>query len=167
MRRNVIEYGILLLGLANQEIKEVLLQSLKTDPYFEVRAMAAQALGALYPPDEELEAALTEALEDCSPGVVCQVIRALGSLARQPEVQCHFKKFYLHGNWQFRQEVVVALQRLLERGVLSPRDLNGDVEQILATSPYFKPEFPLKKSLDSLAAQVRQQAPGPDPGNRP
>ena len=167
VRRNVIEYGILLLGLANQEIKETLLESLKTDPYFEVRAMAAQALGALYPPDEQLEAALIKALEDCSPGVVCQAIRALGSLARQPEVQRHFKKFYLHGNWQFRQEVVVALQRLLERGILSPRDLNGDVEQILATSPYFKPEFPLKKSLDSLAAQVRQQAPGSDPGNQP
>ena len=87
--------------------------------------------------------------------VVIQVIRALGKIAVQHEVLEQLKKFYLHSNWQFRQEVVSTLKKLLEREILRPQDVAADLDQILASSPYFIPEFPLKDRLQELAELVR------------
>ena len=155
LRRNVIEYGLRLLQIASPEVKESLLDVLRTDPYFEVRAMAAKILGELFDPDERIENALVAALGDRASLVVIQVIRALGKIAAQRRVLEQLKKFYLHPNWQFRQEVVSTIKQLLERGILLPQDVAVDVEQILASAPYFIPEFPLKERLQELAELVR------------
>ncbi len=154
LRRNVIEHGIRLLRIASDEVRRVLLEVMDGDPYFEVRATAAQVLGELFHPDELIEEALVKALDDRASAVVIQAIRALGCIARQPDVPASLKRFYLHSDWQFRQEVVKTLARLLEREVVCPADLTADLDQILATSPYFEPEFPLKESLRELAVRV-------------
>ena len=155
LRRNVIEYGLRLLRITSGEVKEVLLDVLSSDPYFEVRATAARVLGELFDPDERIENALVVALGDRASLVVIQVIRALGKIAAQHEVLEQLKKFYLHSNWQFRQEVVSTLKHLLEREILCPQDVAADLDQILASSPYFIPEFPLKDRLQELAELVR------------
>jgi len=160
LRRNIIEQGIRLLGPVEEQVKQALLKALATDPYFEVRAAAAQVLGELFPPDEPLENGLTAALEDRSPGVVVQAICALGAVSRRPEVLGHLQRFYLHSNWQFRQEVVAALIQLVDRGVLTPGEVAPQLDKILATSPYFHPEFPLNEKLRELAALSQMDAAG-------
>ena len=155
LRRNVIEYGLRLLRITSVEVEEALLDVLSSDPYFEVRASAAQVLGELFDPDERIENALVAALGDRASLVVIQVIRALGKIAAQHGVLEHLKTFYLHPNWQFRQEVVSTLKQLLDREILRPQDVAADLDQILASSPYFIPEFPLKERLQELAELVR------------
>ena len=120
LRRNAIEFGVRLLGAGDDEVQEALLESLEEDPYFEVRAAAAQALGQLFNSCERLEAALLHALGDRSPGVVLQAIRALGRIGRRPDILSHLEKFYLHSNWQFRQEVTTVLKLRVERGGPDP-----------------------------------------------
>lgn len=156
LRRNAIEYGIRLLRVADGQVEEALLQALRQDPYFEVRAVAAQALGELFPPGERLEEALAQALEDPAAAVVVQALRALGSVGQRPQILKPLKRFYLHPDWQFRQELVTALRRLLQRGVLSAQEVGEGVEEILAMSPHFKPEFPLKENLRQLVEQLSQ-----------
>lgn len=151
LRRNTVEIGIALMAIANDEVKAVLLGVLEQDPYFEVRAAAAQVLGRLFSADDMVEAALVKALDDPGCRVVIRALEALGLVARDPEVRSTLQRFYLHPNWQFRQEVVVALRRLLERGVLGGDQVAVDVDHILAISPYFEPEFPLKNNLRRLA----------------
>jgi len=161
LRRNAVEFGIRLLGVANEEVQEVLLRVLALDPYFEVRAAAAQELGQLYEPDDRIEAALSAALDDPSTTVVCQAIRALGHIALHGQVLEKLRTFYLHENWQYRQEVVDTLMRLLERQVLAAPEIAQDVEQILSTAPYFEPNFPLADKLRLLAQRVCPDAPIP------
>lgn len=155
LRRNAIEYGIRLLRVADAEVEETLLQCLRQDPYFEVRAAAAQALGELFPPGERLEDALEQALDDPSAPVVIQALRALGAIGQRPRLLERLKRFYLHPEWQFRQELVTALRRLLQRGILCPQEVAGQADQILAMSPHFKPEFPLKENLRQLVQQLQ------------
>ncbi|MCC7262967.1 MAG: glycosyltransferase [Candidatus Latescibacteria bacterium] len=154
LRRNIVEHGIRLLRVADGVVEEALLRALREDPYFEVRAAAAQIIGELFPASEALEEALLERLGDARSGVVVQVLRALGAIAVRPQVLDRLQAFYLHPNWQFRQEVVSTLRRLLQRRVLEALAVNERMDQILAMSPYFKPEFPLKENLRQLVAEV-------------
>ena len=158
LRRNIVEQGIRLLGVADDEVKQVLMQSLVTDSYFEVRSAAAQVLGELFGPDDQIEELLIVAMKDRSPGVVVQAIRALGEVGQRAEILEVLERFYLHSNWQFRREVVGVLKRLVERGVLDPGKAAVQLDQILATSPYFQPEFPLNEKLRELAELCRQKA---------
>jgi UDP-N-acetylglucosamine--N-acetylmuramyl-(pentapeptide) pyrophosphoryl-undecaprenol N-acetylglucosamine transferase len=154
LRRNVIEYGFRHLDVSASHIEGVLVGVLQSDPYFEVRAAAAAALGQRCISDGS-EGALLAALRDRSPRVVIHSLRSLGETGHRPELLESLRGFYLHADSQFRQEVVVALQRLLSRAVLRPEDVEGDVDQILATSAGFEPSFPLKESLRALVEQLR------------
>jgi HEAT repeat protein len=156
LRRNIVEHGIRVLQVNEGAVEEALLRALREDPYFEVRAAAAQALGELFSPGEGLEEALVARLGDPRAGVVVQVLRALGSLGVRPQLLAHLERFYLHPNWQFRQEVVTTLRRLLQRRVLEPQAVGERMEQILAMSPFFKPEFPLKENLRQLVTELKQ-----------
>ena len=132
-------------------MREALLGALKDDPYFEVRAMAAKALGESMAPCDELERELIAALDDSYPEVVIEVIGALGTVARGPDIIAQLQRFYLHDSWQVRRQVVAVLYRLLERRVVVMEDVKEGAEQILATSPFFAPQFPLKQQLNALA----------------
>lgn len=157
LRRNIVE-GIRLLCVGDDEVKQALMQALATDPYFEVRSAAARVLGELFEPDGQIEELLIATVEDHSPGVVVQAIRALGEIGQRPEVLGVLKGFYLHSNWQFRREVVGALKRLVERDVLASGKVAAQLDQILATSPYFQPEYPLNEKLRELAELCQQKA---------
>jgi UDP-N-acetylglucosamine--N-acetylmuramyl-(pentapeptide) pyrophosphoryl-undecaprenol N-acetylglucosamine transferase len=157
LRRNVIEQGIHQLGVADESIERVLLEALVADPYYEVRAAAARTLGVLFQPEARIEEALTAALDDRSSAVVAQAIRSLGHIGSRPDLLNLLRRFYLHRNWQFRLEVVGTLKRLTERGVLDPGEGRAQLNQILATSPYFQPKFPLEEGLRELARRIQQR----------
>ena len=160
VRRNVIEHGLHNLDEMADRVEEVLVRALETDPYFEVRAAAARALGDRNAIEDTTNATLLTALTDRSPRVVIQALRAVGRVGRGgDELLGALRRFYIHPDSQFRQEVVRALGYLLHRGVLSAEDLDEDVDQILATSSGFEPAFPLKESLGKLAEQVRSSRP--------
>ena len=156
LRRNAIEFGIRKLDEADETVKEALILALREDPYFEVRSMAAKALGEFMGPCAELERNLVDALDDPYPEVVVEVIEALGSIAPHPKVLEHLQRFYLHDSWQIRQSVVSVLAQLLERRLVDLDEVAKSADQILRTSPFFKPHFPLKQQLDSLLQQLER-----------
>ncbi len=152
LRRNTIQIALRGLRVVGErKVEAALLVALETDPYFEVRAAAADLLGEEGKPSDRIEGALVNALSDRSRRVVARAIRALGAVGRDSGLIRLLRSFYHHPDWQIRYEVVLALQNLLRRGVLGPREMAGEAEQVLATSPNFTPEFPLKESLAELA----------------
>ena len=159
IRRNVVEYGLRGLGATDAQTRAALLNALEADPYFEVRAWAAQALGELFAVDGEIESTLFAALDDSSPEVIVQALSALGKISCNPDLLARLRRFYLHSNWQIREQVVLVLIEFLQRGVLEPTQLERDLDQVLISMPYFKPEFPLGTHLSQLADLVRADRP--------
>ena len=152
LRRNTIQIALRWLRVAREpKVEAALLFALETDPYFEVRAAAADLLGEEGKPSDRIEGALVNALSDRSRRVVARAIRALGAVGQDSGLIRLLRSFYHHPDWQVRHEVVLALQNLLRRGVLGPAEMAGEAERVLATSPNFTPEFPLKESLAELA----------------
>ena len=153
LRRNVIEYGLRLLPDDSDEVFASLTRALAEDPYFEVRAAAAQLLGERFA-GSRLEALIIPALQDRSPRVVVQAVRALGKVAVNAEVMDELRHLYEHPDWQFRQEVVGAISQLLDRGIIRAADVSGELDRILGTAPSFEPTFPLRDGLQTLAAKL-------------
>ena len=129
------------------------------DPYFEVRAWSARALGELFAVDDAIESTLFSALDDSAPEVIVQALSALGKISYNPDLLARLRRFYLHPNWQIREQVVLVLIEFLQRGVLEPAQLERDLDQVLISMPYFKPEFPLGTHLRELADLVRASRP--------
>ena len=159
IRRNVVEYGLRGLGATDTQTRAALLNALETDPYFEVRAWSAQALGEMFTADDEIESALCAALDESAPEVVVQALSALGKISHNPDLLTRLRRFYLHPNWQFREQVVLVLIEFLQRGVLEPAQLERDLDQVLISMPYFEPEFTLGANLRELAERVRAGLP--------
>ena len=74
---------------------------------------------------------------------------------RHAELLQRLRLFYLHPNWQFRHGVILALIDFLRRGVLQPAQLQDDLDKVLASTPYFRPGFPLNERLRELSDLVR------------
>ncbi len=159
IRRNVVEHGLRGLGATDAQTRAALLNALAADPYFEVRAWSARALGELFDVDGEIESTLFAALDDSSPEVIVQALSALGKISRNPDLLARLRRFYQHSNWQIRDQVVLVLIEFLQRGVLEPTQLERDLDQVLISMPYFKPEFPLGTHLRQLADLVRADQP--------
>ena len=159
IRRNVVEYGLRGLRATDAQTRVALLNALEADPYFEVRAWSAQALGEMFTADDEIERALCAALDERAPEVVVQALSALGKISHNPDLLARLRRFYLHPNWQFREQVVLVLIEFLQRGVLEPAQLERDLDQVLISMPYFEPEFTLGAHLRELAERVRDGVP--------
>ena len=159
IRRNVVEHGLRGLGANDAQTRAALLNALSVDPYFEVRAWAARALGELFAVDGEIESTLFAALDDSAPEVIVQALSTLGKISRNPDLLARLRRFYLHPSWQIREQVVLVLIEFLQRGVLEPTQLERDLDQVLISMPYFKPEFPLGTHLRQLADLVRADQP--------
>jgi len=161
LRRNAIEWGVRLLGVADNRTRDVLQRALVEDPYFEVRAAAARMLGQCEDCNTTTEQALITALDDASPAVVVEALGTLGTVATSSYFLSYMKPFYEHVNWQFRQGVVSALAKGIERGVLAPDEVAHEIEHILTSSPHFKPTFDLNESLSALARQIEAEGESP------
>jgi len=119
-------------------------------------------LGEQFAVDDAIENGLCSALDDPAPEVVIQALYALGKVSRGVDLLERLRRFYLHPNWQFRYGVVNALIDFLRRGVLQPEQLEHDLDQVLASTPYFKPEFTLNERLRELSELAH-----PDPTKAP
>ena len=159
VRRNVVEHGLRGLRATDAQTRAALLNALDADPYFEVRAWSARALGELFAVDDAIESTLFSALDDSAPEVIVQALSALGKISYNPDLLARLRRFYLHPNWQIREQVVLVLIEFLQRGVLEPAQLERDLDQVLISMPYFKPEFPLGTHLRELADLVRASRP--------
>jgi hypothetical protein len=51
---------------------------------------------------------------------------------------------------------VQALTKGLDRGVLPIEEIAGDLDEIIASSPFFKPKFALNESLRALSLRVEE-----------
>jgi UDP-N-acetylglucosamine--N-acetylmuramyl-(pentapeptide) pyrophosphoryl-undecaprenol N-acetylglucosamine transferase len=156
LRRNVVEWGIRLLSVADTQTRSALELALLEDPYFEVRSASARVLGEQCNPNSHTESTLFKALDDSSPDVVVEALKALGDLAGGKELLPALRPFYQHPNWQYRQGVVQALTKGLDRGVLPIEEIAGDLDEIIASSPFFKPKFALNESLRALSLRVEE-----------
>jgi len=156
LRRNIIEYGLRLLPDDGDEVFAALSRALTEDPYFEVRAAAAELLGERFG-ERCIEALIRPALRDRSPRVVVQAIRALGKVAGHADVMDELRLMYEHPDWQYRLEVVRAIAKLLDRGIVAPSDVAGEVDEILSTAPSFEPTFPLRDGLRTLSAKLHHR----------
>lgn len=154
LRRNVVEWGIGGLGADDVSTRAALAVALVEDPYFEVRAASARMLGEAGAVDAAAESALMQALDDRSPDVVVAALNALGEIGTGSGLLPRLRGFYLHPNGQFRQGVVGALARGVERGVFSADEVARDLDGIIASSPHFTPTFALNESLRALSQQV-------------
>ncbi|MBT6144595.1 MAG: hypothetical protein HN712_30295 [Gemmatimonadetes bacterium] len=170
LRRNAVEHALALIGLVDggEKVRAALLQALREDPYFEVRRACATLLGEqALAGDAEVEDALMVALDDRAPSVVTAALAALGQVGDHGELLLpRLRRFYVHPDWQFRQQMVIALDRLLQRHVIEGSQIVDDLDVILSTSPNFVPSFPMKRSLDDLAMRVRTHL-SPDDPSRP
>lgn len=160
VRRNAVEWGLHLLGEADLATRDALEKTLAEDPYFEVRAAAARLLGQLPNPQDTSEVVLFAALDDRCPAVVVEALNALGSVATSGALLERLRPFFQHANWQYRQGVVLALTKALERGVLEPSEVAGVLDQILTSSSHFKPNFALNEALQTLAERAAPQREG-------
>ncbi len=156
LRRNAIEWGIRLLRVADRPTRSALEAALLEDPYFEVRSAAARVLGEQCQPNARTESVLMTALGDRSSAVVVEALKALGHLATGAELLPALRRFYMHPNWQYRQGVVLALAKGVDRGVLAAEDVAGELDEIIASSPFFKPTFALNESLRALAHRLEE-----------
>lgn len=156
LRRNVVEWGVRLLGVADAQTRSALEAALLEDPYFEVRSVSARVLGEQCEPNGHTESTLFEALNDASSDVVVEALKALGNLAAGKELLPALRPFYQHPNWQYRQGVVLALAKGVDRGVLPIEDIADELDKIIASSPFFKPTFALNESLRALSQRVEE-----------
>ncbi|MFC1724111.1 glycosyltransferase [candidate division KSB1 bacterium] len=161
IRRNTV-YSIMNIGVYNNEIRDVLISVLRTDPYYEVRAAAAEALTQFsdeIKEDIELENVLIENLNHSSFEVVNEAITALGKIAFSEGALEHLKKMLFSTKWQFRDSAVRAFIDISERGNYKDiGELRSFLKDIMVVCTDFKPEFPLKKSILDLNRRIEKRS---------
>ena len=146
------------LNLWNDAVRKTLLAGLK-DPYFEVRSTAlktavffAKQIGE----DPEMREAIAQTMLDRDFEVAREAILAMGHFANQPAIYQAMRALYTHPNWRLREAVVIALTRLVERGILEPAMIQEELDQFLLTSTGFAPRFHLREKMLHLSRTLQK-----------
>ena len=153
------------IGVASGEVIAVL-RRLLGDGYWEVRVEALRALARLSPRSQD-------------PALVRQALAFLGSRSFE-EVQAAIEYWDLrgitddwrelilpllnHNNIRVREAAVRALVSQVRAGGLPGGELAPVLRDVLVTSTYFSPEFPIKSGLRDLAAAIEDTAGGAQGG---
>jgi UDP-N-acetylglucosamine--N-acetylmuramyl-(pentapeptide) pyrophosphoryl-undecaprenol N-acetylglucosamine transferase len=157
--------GLGLLGGFDEEVRDVLVAGL-SDPYFESRAAAAQAIGRLSRDLVCASLVTDEALADYLISRVCdrhhevreRAVEALGEITPGSRVEATvsaFRRVYLDRVWKVRYQVVRAFGRMQERSLLEGEQVLGELSRVLPTSGGFTPHFSLKKALSDVGEAAR------------
>lgn len=161
IRRNIFE-SLRRLNRPDAEVFAAIENGL-TDSYFEVRSQAAMTAahfaGSLGSSHNQIVALLRNLLKEDNFEVVVAACQALGKLSNDGALIEDYRRFLFHKNWKIRQAVVQSLGMLLERGVISPRQVTEYMEELLITSNGFQPHFPLKQELQKLGKLMAQPRP--------
>ena len=160
IRRNAV-YSIMNIGVYNKDVRDVLIAVLGTDPYYEVRAAAAEAVTQFSHEIKEdigIENVLIENLDHSSFEVVNEAITALGKTAFSEGAIEKLKKMLYSPRWQFRDSAVRAFIDISERGnYKNINELRTFLKDIMVVCTDFKPEFPLKKSILDLNNRIEKR----------
>lgn len=166
LRRNAI-VALERLGDSDPQAERALLDAL-ADPYYEVRAEAARALGVLAGKlsgagREEAAVRLQSRLGERNFEVLMEVVTALGSVSEDARVVDHLRALHYHRNWQVRDRVVLAYGALHARGVVPDRTrVLALLDDVLTTSDGFTPRFILREHLADLQSRLLGAAVAPE-----
>ncbi len=156
IRRNAV-LAIRQLNIWNTEVRNALYSAL-SDPYFEVRTYAADAIrhfARSHPMDPEIEFALMKLSRHSNFENRCAAYRALAEITKSPEIYRQLKSEFFNPNWKVREAVLTAIERLIQRKVLEPQEVRGDLEQFLLTSTGFSPVFSIRQTLKRLSDTIK------------
>jgi len=157
IRRNSM-LAITRIAVWSPQVKDALLLGLE-DPYFEVRAWAAGAVGVLawqVQSDPDMESSLLRATYDRYFEVCQSAVNALGAIGVSPLTETRIRDLWLDPNWKIREEAISAAASMVDRGVAVDTELfEKAMSELLVTSEGFAPLFQLKKSLNRFAHLLR------------
>jgi UDP-N-acetylglucosamine--N-acetylmuramyl-(pentapeptide) pyrophosphoryl-undecaprenol N-acetylglucosamine transferase len=129
------------------------------DPYYEVvsRTLTAITQYAEHLDRQHFYPRILELLKHRNFEIVTQAVVACGRWLDDENDLHHLYKLFTHPNPRVRQAVVAALQEVVRRGrVTNPRALKDKLGEMLLTTTYFRPHFPLKQGLRELVQQLRE-----------
>jgi UDP-N-acetylglucosamine--N-acetylmuramyl-(pentapeptide) pyrophosphoryl-undecaprenol N-acetylglucosamine transferase len=143
------------IGVASPEVVQVLRRLLE-DSYWEVRVESLKALAALSPRSHEPEL-VARALSFLKSRCFEQVTAAI-QYWDERGVCDDWRGLILpllnHNNIKVREKAVVALVHQVRAGRLPGDELEPILRDVLVTSTYFSPEFPIKTGLRELALAI-------------
>jgi UDP-N-acetylglucosamine--N-acetylmuramyl-(pentapeptide) pyrophosphoryl-undecaprenol N-acetylglucosamine transferase len=127
------------------------------DPYWEARVAAIQALADLRVPAEpEVEARMARFRRHGNFEEAQAVARWWAACLPAAGWRQWVLPLSRHANCLVREAAIRALQRRVEAGELSLEEIRGELDGFLLTSTHFRPNFPLKQAMKSLAGQVER-----------
>jgi HEAT repeat protein len=154
------------IGAADPEVIAQLTTMLN-DTYWEVRVEAIKALSKLSP--RAHEAPLVARIEGFLASGNFEEVQAAVSYWDRRGVTDNWREAILpllnHNNIRVREGVVTALITQIKKRRLPGRDLDPILREVLVTSTWFSPEFPLKSRLRDLAVAIDEQEPAAREGN--
>lgn len=153
------------IGAADPEVIDTLADMLG-DTYWEVRVEALKALGNLSPRSHE--APLVAKAESFLKSRSFEEVQAAVHYWNLRGVTDNWRQDILpllnHNNIRVRETAVTALIHQITERRLPGRDLEPVLREVLVTSTWFSPEFPLKTRLRDLAVAIDKQAPQANEG---
>ena len=159
IRRNAIT-ALIRIGDLCPEVETALLAGL-ADPYYEVRAEAAQAaavFGSRISSPENFISALVKLLEDQNLDVSTAAAEALGKLGGESDALPALLALWDTRFWKMRAAVLHGICHLVERGQVSDFDeLENQVPKFILTSTDFKPHFEIKFAYRRLMDSVSRK----------
>jgi UDP-N-acetylglucosamine--N-acetylmuramyl-(pentapeptide) pyrophosphoryl-undecaprenol N-acetylglucosamine transferase len=159
IRRNVIS-ALVRMNEFSPDIEKALLAGLE-DPYYEVRAEAAQAAAAfgsrLSSPDKFVSA-LLKLLTDDTIDVSVAAAEALGKIGRESDAFPALLGMWDSRLWKVRAAVLRGLFHLVDRGEVSRLEiLEAQVPRFILTSTDFAPQFEIKAAYRQLMESVSRK----------
>jgi len=146
IRRNILT-ALIRLDELSQEVEEALLAGM-TDPYYEVRAQAAQAVahfGARLSSTQILVNALKNLLADTKIDVSVAAAEALGQIGGEKDALPALLAMWETRLWKVRAAVLRGILHLVKRGVVgNPEVIEEQASKFILTSTDFRPHFEIK-----------------------
>lgn len=141
-----------------------------TDPYWEVRTQAAEALAEIADPDATIEQLVIQRIFRISPEIIhslpyffpgrvfrernfevrAALTKALGTVAIHQR-SIHVLEILLGDNfWQVRESAITSLFRCANRLDVTLPDLRKLLKDLDLTCPDFRPNFPIRETWNRL-----------------
>jgi UDP-N-acetylglucosamine--N-acetylmuramyl-(pentapeptide) pyrophosphoryl-undecaprenol N-acetylglucosamine transferase len=159
IRRNVIS-ALIRMNAFSPEIEKSLLAGLK-DPYYEVRAEAANAaafFGSRLSSARDFVSALLVLLTDSTLDVSVAAAEALGKIGGEHDALPALLGFWECRPWKMRAAVLRGILYLVERGEVSHLEvLDAQAPKFILTSTDFAPQFEIKAAYRQLMESVSRK----------
>lgn len=123
------------------------------DPYYEVRTaslLLAQKQSLLLSNDDEIITCIKKLLKEKEFEVVKEALLLLGEIGKENEIEI-ILSFKNHFFWQVRESALIALRRIIERGVnIEKEKIKNELLKFNLNSTDYKPLFTLKQNYRKI-----------------